>query len=626
MLKDVRDHFGAWWIPGKIIECRHRLKRLLQDNCPRDPLMIDVALDNIYKASIEQIDLRTLSGDDITALILLTLQNIHLSYDNEKISSCIDLWNHVKNSPDKVKWSHEWGLQAFAALTYIQLMIHSYADELSESIQPKALLLGESCSIPESYLTNFTEEVIRSQNTFVLSKLVDKLFPMLRETAHIGRWKIVSHGKGNATGIIKVTDSLLSLQGSQFEKPHIMIVKKIDGIEDIPNWVSAIITTSDIDILSHIAIRCRNAKVILITCYEQDEFEKLTLYEGKTLSFVIENDRIRYHEDSLKKIESINHEKKRVYNKNGGSKSGNLMKIATKVSDFIKIPLSATLPFEAFEKTLNNNPEALTLFRKLTGALASHHQDYSSILSEIRGLINNLILPSDIIQSIRKRIISQEKVLNQWSESLEKAVILNIKKVWGSVWNERAYLSRFSRNLDNNQIRMGVLMQNVIPADYSFIIHTKNPLSNNDSEMLSEIVVGLGETLTGNSPGTPLCVVSDKKEQIHRIIFYPSKQLAYFDSNQDDSYIMRSDSNDEDLSDFAGAGLYDSFLTNKPIQTFVKYDKEKLFWNRSFQYFLFDSLIRIAEEIEGIMKCPQDIEGIYANDSFYIVQTRNLPL
>ncbi|MGA1842731.1 MAG: phosphohistidine-like domain-containing protein, partial [bacterium] len=625
MLEDVRDHFGTWWIPGKIVDCRQRLRRLLQGHCPRDPLMIDVALDNIYKTSIEKFDLRSLSGDDIIALILLTLQNIHLSCDNEKTDSCIHLWDRIKNSPEKDKWSREWGLQAFAALTYIQSMIHSYMDELYEYIEPKARLLGESCGVPESYLTNFTEEVIRSQNTFVLSKLVDALFPMLRKTAHIGPWKIISHGEGSANGAVRKIESLLSIQGCQSERPHIIISQKIDGIEDIPNWVTAIITASNVDILSHIAIRCRNAKVILCTCYEQDEFEKLALYEGKTLTVEIENDRIRYHEDNLNKIKTIINEKKRARNNNGCSKSGNLMKIGKIASDIIKTPFSAMLPFEAFEKTLRNNRAACNLFEKLTLELASRHQDYSSILSEIRTLINNLTLPPEIIQDIREQIISREGMASQWTESLEKAVISNIKKVWGSAWNERAYLSRFSRNLNNNSIRMGVLMQNVIPADYSFIIHTRNPLSNNDSEMLSEIAVGLGESLTGNSTGTPLCIVSDKKERTHRIISYPSKQSAYFDSHLDDSYIMRSDSNDEDLSDFTGAGLYDSYLTNEPVHAFVKYDKEKLFWDKKFQYFLFDSLIKISEEIEGIMKCPQDIEGVYAQNSFYIVQTRNLP-
>ena len=170
---------------------------------------------------------------------------------------------------------------------------------------------------------------------------------------------------------------------------------------------------------------------------------------------------------------------------------------------------------------------------------------------------------------------------------------------------------------------MGVLIQNVIPADYSFIIHTRNPVSNNSNEILSEVAVGLGETLTGNSPGTPLCVISTKKEHKHTIMSYPSKNMAYFDSYQEKSYIIRSDSNDEDSSDFAGAGLYDSFFINTPVQRFVHYDKERLFWDRDFQYFLFDSLSKMAKEIEDIKQHPQDIEGVYYNNAFYLVQTRD---
>ncbi|MGA1792050.1 MAG: phosphohistidine-like domain-containing protein [bacterium] len=631
MLEDVKNNFGAWWIPGRIVECRHRLKQILGKHCPRDPLMIDVALDNIYKTSVERIDLRGLSEKDMTSLISLTLHNIHLSYENEKIASCIDLWERLKNDPDQDKSSPEWGLKAFAALTYIQSMIHSYTDELYGCIQPKARLLGESCQIPESYLTNFTEEVIRSQNTYILSKLLDALLPLIRKTAGIGPWKIVSHGQGHAAGRIKYTDSLLSIQGRSLEKPHIMVVDRIDGTEDIPAWVSGIITKSDVDILSHIAIRCRNSRVMLSTCYERDIFEQLGSYEGKIFEVAIENDRIRYHENDVDATGKIINEKindkikdnKGTLGRSSHSKSGNLMGIKGRISDFIKTPFSATLPYEAFEKTLRSNPESFSQFEKLTKALSSHPQGYASILSDIRALINNLTLPADIVQTIEEKMISQTGMVKEWSESLQGAVITNIKKVWSSVWNERAYLSRFSRHPDGHRVRMGVLMQNVIPADYSFIIHTRNPVSDNHNEMLSEIAVGLGETLTGNSPGTPLCVISDRRGRSHRIMSYPSKSFGYFDSRKDDSYIMRSDSDDEDLADFTGAGLYESYATKRPARIFVRYDREKLFWDREFQSFLFDSLVKMAEEIEDIMGCPQDIEGVYARDAFYVVQTRN---
>ncbi len=626
MLEDVKNNFGAWWVPGRIMDCRHRLKHFLPHHCPRDPLMIDVSLDNMYKSSIEQIDLRTLNGDDIVALIFLTLQNIQLSYDHEKVTSCIDLWKRLKDEPDQDKWSREWGLQALAALNYIQAMIQSFMDELYELIQPKAQILGEACDISESYLMNFGEEVIRSQNTFSLSKLIDTLFPILRKIANVGSWKIISRGQGCATGIVKAADSLLSIQGTHQEKPHIMLVNSIDGIEDIPPWVAAILTTSDVDILSHLSIRCRNAKVILSTCYEHGFFEKIKLYEGKTLTLSIDNERVCYKEGIIEGAGVVSHKRKKVGPKSvkkSGSKSGNLMQIKEKLSSFIKTPFSITIPFEAFEKTLQNNSGSRALLDKLTSELSSHHQNYPSPLLRIRELITGLSIPNDIVQSIRDEILQQEYDMVQWSKSVEDAITSNIKKVWASVWNERAYLSRFSRKLTIDKVRMGVLIQNVIPADYSFIIHTRNPVSNNSNEILSEVAVGLGETLTGNSPGTPLCVISTKKEHKHTIMSYPSKNMAYFDSYQEKSYIIRSDSNDEDSSDFAGAGLYDSFFINTPVQRLVHYDKERLFWDRDFQYFLFDSLSKMAKEIENIKQHPQDIEGVYYNNAFYLVQTRD---
>ncbi len=644
MLKEVKNNFGAWWLPGKIMDCRHRLKRFWQSDCPRDPLMIDVALDNIYKASIEQIDLAHLKGDDIISLLSLTLQNIQLSYLPET-SLGSNLWQRIQDAPEQNKWTPEWGLQALAALNYIQGMLHSNTDELYEIIQPKAEVLGKQLGISESYCINFAEEVIRSQNSFALSKCIDALFPMLRETAGIGCWKIISHGQGKASGIIKGAESLLPFQGKQEAKPHILLVDTIDGQEDIPDWVSAILTTSDVDILSHISIRCRNAKVLLATCYEQDFLEHIKLSEGKTITVSIENDTIRwndaieYNEAILEEseegeviLEEAEGEKKAkipLYKKDttpekkSCTKSGNLLHLKERVSDFIKTPSSVTIPWEAFTKTLEKNREAKSLLNQLYSELSSHHQDYRSILSRIREVITSLIIPADIVQLIQEKMGSQGPFQVQWSETLAEDITSHIKKVWASVWNERAYLSRFSRKQKNDHPRMGVLIQEVIPADYSFVIHTRNPLSNNSNEILSEIAVGLGETLAGNSPGAPLCVISTKKERNHTIKSYPSKSTAYFDPHQEHAYIIRSDSNDEDLADFAGAGLYDSYFINKPVHTLIDYEKEKLFWNKEFHCFLFDSLLKIAEEIEDIKQYPQDIEGVYYNDTFYVVQTRD---
>ena len=40
---------------------------------------------------------------------------------------------------------------------------------------------------------------------------------------------------------------------------------------------------------------------------------------------------------------------------------------------------------------------------------------------------------------------------------------------------------------------MAVLVQQVVSADYAFVIHTVNPLNNNQDEVFAEVVLGLGE-------------------------------------------------------------------------------------------------------------------------------------
>ena len=57
---------------------------------------------------------------------------------------------------------------------------------------------------------------------------------------------------------------------------------------------------------------------------------------------------------------------------------------------------------------------------------------------------------------------------------------------------------------------MAVLIQQVVPADYAFVIHTVNPSNGNRDELFAEVVLGLGETLVGNYPGRALSFVWNK--------------------------------------------------------------------------------------------------------------------
>ena len=73
--------------------------------------------------------------------------------------------------------------------------------------------------------------------------------------------------------------------------------------------------------------------------------------------------------------------------------------------------------------------------------------------------------------------------------------------VWASKWNDRAFVSLRNAGISHADLRMSVLVQPVVDADYAFVIHTVNPSSNDETELYAEVVMGLGEVLVGNFPG-----------------------------------------------------------------------------------------------------------------------------
>jgi alpha-glucan,water dikinase len=165
---------------------------------------------------------------------------------------------------------------------------------------------------------------------------------------------------------------------------------------------------------------------------------------------------------------------------------------------------------------------------------------------------------------------------------------------------------------------MAVLIQQVVPADYAFVIHTVNPTNGNRDELYAEVVLGLGETLVGNHPGRALRLVCNKTSGYQQILAYPGKSTGLYGGG----LIFRSDSNGEDLAGYAGAGLYDSLLLDPPAEKILDYSQEPLLWDEGFRRDLFARILRAGLEIERVSGSPQDIEGALSQGKTYVVQTR----
>ena len=68
-------------------------------------------------------------------------------------------------------------------------------------------------------------------------------------------------------------------------------------------------------------------------------------------------------------------------------------------------------------------------------------------------------------------------------------------QVWASKWNERAYISSRKAKLNHDSICMAMLIQEIICADYAFVIHIKNSLSGDTSEIYTEVLLSLMKVL-----------------------------------------------------------------------------------------------------------------------------------
>ena len=66
----------------------------------------------------------------------------------------------------------------------------------------------------------------------------------------------------------------------------------------------------------------------------------------------------------------------------------------------------------------------------------------------------------------------------RWAAALEA-----LKGVWASKYNDRAFYSLRKCGIDADDVRMAVCVMRVVPARYAFVIHTKNPQTNDSSEV-----------------------------------------------------------------------------------------------------------------------------------------------
>jgi alpha-glucan,water dikinase len=610
-------------------------RRLLADKLAGDPsqvrdlLFLDIALEDSLRATVEK-NLSARSGrDQLMDLLTLTLESICLSNKDEEFRYCLDHWKRLR---EKSGFEREQALHAEAVLDRTRRALGSFVDHYYRLLQPKAEVFGKAFHADSWTVTLFSEEVLRGRPAFALSVVLRHLDRILRRDADLGNWQVISRGRG--IGEVKVVEALKSAQGKSFERPVVLIADRIGGDEEIPQGITAIITPSVIDSLSHLAIRARNSGVLFAVCYDEETIAKLKSLKGRFLRLSVKSTNDVVFEEGHEEAGAVKSRAPGVramasvagftvyalpmndFNeRNVGYKSNKLKNIHGKLPDWIGFPASVALPFGVCEKVLAEELNRKTA-EKYTGLVQRIEDapEKTEMLAELRKIILDLSGPDELITSLRR-------VMNGaglgWPSDWNGAWMC-IKRVWSSKWNDRAFLSREANGIPHDALFMSVLIQRVIEADYSFVIHTVNPFTAAKDEVYAEVVAGLGEALAANYPGRALGFTCSKGTREPRLLSFPSKSTGLYGGG----LIFRSDSNGEDLAGYAGAGLYDSFVLPPPHRGSLDYTRDTLVWDEAFRKNLLSGIADVGTAIESVMKSPQDIEGAYSEGQYFVVQTR----
>ena len=627
----------------KITEARRRLTgRFKEDsNNVRDLLFLDLSLEDFLRVVVERNLHLKLSGDQLVELIGMVLENLCFSNDDDEFAHCLRHWARLM---EMARFGREWSLQAEAVLDRLGRALGVFIDYYYRLLQPKAEFLGMAFHADTWTITLFSEEVVRGRPAFVLSMLLRQLDPILRQSAELGHWQVISPGQG--IGQVEVVATLKSVQGKSFACPTIIVTDKVAGDEEIPERVTAVITPDVTDIVSHVAIRARNAQVLFATCYDPEIIRQLKSLNGHSIMLSVnaagdvmfeevnsgqwsvesgqwsvesgQQWRVPATDHSLLTTESAYAVSASDFNeKNLGGKSNNLRRLQGRLSERIGLPTSVAVPFGVFERVLaeENNEEIRERYEELTRRVDEEAQEAKGeLLGKLRKTILTLKAPDDLVSSLSR--VMEDTGL-PWPANWDEAWMC-IKRVWGSKWNERAYLSRRANRIPHEDLFMAVLIQGVVEADYSFVIHTVNPFSGKRDEICAEVVLGLGETLVGNYPGRALGFTCKKGGRDPQLLSFPSKSVGLFGSG----LIFRSDSNGEDLAGYAGAGLYDSVMLPSSRKVSLDYTLERLVRDEDFRTNLLVTIADIGAMVEEALGSAQDIEGAYAKGRYYVVQTR----
>ncbi len=522
-------------------------------------------------------------------------------------------------------------LRLKAVLERMRRVAEGYADRVANVLQPPVATLGRKLRVAEHAIGVFCEADIRANVVFQLSKLVEHGLKVIRRRLDLPPWEVVVPGEGD--GELVRMDALEKAENCK--APCVALLERAEGNEEIPTAVRGIILAHAIPHLSHLGVRARQAGVPFAACDDPAHFESLCGLLGKGVRFRLRPETLALEEGtfssrgSSSSIHAVMIPRAKaasavtivtldaVEASTCGAKSAGarvLCDLAERSQGLFRAPDALVIPFGVMELLLAEAPDTKREYARLVATVENASlAELRDPLTALQVLLAGLSVPEAIVAAVEQHFGSDSLLAVRSSangEDLEamagaglyesvvgvkpNEVAAAIARVWASLWTRRATISRRQAGIPQDAICMAVLIQEMIDANISFIMHTTDHISGHNDRASVELAAGLGEVLASASlPGAPYRLECERATGQATI-----RSFANF------SFALRH-------------GERGNLRRER-----LRYAEVPLTADLSVYPALGKRLATIAEFMENELQGPQDIEGVLVGEEIYLVQTR----
>ncbi|MBF0216843.1 MAG: hypothetical protein HQL30_07625 [Candidatus Omnitrophica bacterium] len=386
------------------------------------------------------------------------------------------------------------------------------------------------------WVENFSSNIFRSDNIYLFALALKDIKRKVMEKGNISMWQVVVPGKMRGKFKMIKDPAELAMCG----KGDIIVADNIPADSPPLKDVGGIIVFSEDSLLSHPAIRARQYGVPFAVCPDERVMDEIIEeYQGKNIEadiagnklvVVPEGDESGGAETKIQWKDYVEIPDPDLSNGGiilpGDYRPGNVGNKAMRLGEITrgdKMSKHLALGFGFYEKILGvfENKRSAGMIRGLSSRLrTAGEKDIPILLRLVQRKIKGLTIPRETLKDISEAIrreVGDKPVFFRSSTNAEDLfgyagaglydsygmidptdlddIDKYVKAVWASVWNPRAFYDREANNIDHDSVRMAVLVHELIPADYGFVVHTRDPSASDNEEMIIELVQGQGETL-----------------------------------------------------------------------------------------------------------------------------------